>query len=328
MTDRRPVALVSGALTEVSDFDDLPIGVLPTGTSGTTVALGNHTHAAYQPADSDLTAIAAISPTNDDVIQRKSGVWVARSMSQLKTDLALTASDVGLGSVTNDAQVAKSLVDAKGDLLVGTANDTVARKAVGGNGDPLVGDSSSSDGLRWDASRAAGGASWFRDVWGYKLLNTPDRGQGTAALGASVRTIQWFLGKGVSGDTLSTFYTYVTTAMTGGVATAALYESSSLTSNSWSRIGSNFTVNLTPAGVCTGSLSGSLSGDNYVRVMLVITTAPSVYPTFNCCTLLKPTLAGGHDAFSFKNASAAPGATLDPSTGWTQLTILPWAAVS
>ncbi len=45
--------------------------------------------------------------------------------------------------------VPKSLVDAKGDLLVGTADNTVARKAAGTNGDSLRVDASSSDGLRW-----------------------------------------------------------------------------------------------------------------------------------------------------------------------------------
>ena len=45
--------------------------------------------------------------------------------------------------------VPKSLIDAKGDLLVGTANDTVARKAVGANGTFLKADSAQSDGLAW-----------------------------------------------------------------------------------------------------------------------------------------------------------------------------------
>lgn len=57
-----------------------------------------------QAADTDLTAIAALTPTNDDVLQRKAGAWTNRTPAQLKTDLALTASDVGLGNVTNNAQ--------------------------------------------------------------------------------------------------------------------------------------------------------------------------------------------------------------------------------
>lgn len=43
-----------------------------------------------QPADADLTAIAGLTPTNDDVVQRKAGAWVNRSVAQLATDLAGT----------------------------------------------------------------------------------------------------------------------------------------------------------------------------------------------------------------------------------------------
>lgn len=41
-----------------------------------------------QGYDADLAAIAALSPTNDDIIQRKAGAWTNRTMAQLKTDLA------------------------------------------------------------------------------------------------------------------------------------------------------------------------------------------------------------------------------------------------
>lgn len=53
----------------------------------------------------DLAAVAALTPTNDDLLQRKSGAWTNRTPAQVKTDLALVKGDVGLGSVTNDAQV-------------------------------------------------------------------------------------------------------------------------------------------------------------------------------------------------------------------------------
>jgi hypothetical protein len=47
-------------------------------------------------------------------------------------------------------------VGAKGDLLAGTAADTVAALAVGNNGETLVADSSTSTGLRWQGDYAAG----------------------------------------------------------------------------------------------------------------------------------------------------------------------------
>lgn len=45
--------------------------------------------------------------------------------------------------------IATTIVDAKGDLIAGTAADTVARFAVGTNGQGLVADSSQTAGLRW-----------------------------------------------------------------------------------------------------------------------------------------------------------------------------------
>jgi hypothetical protein len=48
------------------------------------------------------------------------------------------------------AYIARSLIDAKGDLLVGTANDTVARLAVGTNGTVPIADSTQATGIRWD----------------------------------------------------------------------------------------------------------------------------------------------------------------------------------
>lgn len=56
---------------------------------------------AKQAIDSDLTAIAGLSPANDDIMQRKAGAWTNRTPAQVKSDLALTKSDVGLSNVPN-----------------------------------------------------------------------------------------------------------------------------------------------------------------------------------------------------------------------------------
>lgn len=49
----------------------------------------------YQPLDSDLTAIAGLSASNDDFIQRKSGAWANRTVAQVKADLGLTGTNSG-----------------------------------------------------------------------------------------------------------------------------------------------------------------------------------------------------------------------------------------
>jgi hypothetical protein len=53
--------------------------------------------------------------------------------------------------------IPKSLVDAKGDLLVGTADNTVARLGVGSNGQVLTADSAQSAGMKWATPEASSG---------------------------------------------------------------------------------------------------------------------------------------------------------------------------
>jgi hypothetical protein len=57
---------------------------------------------------------------------------------------------IGVGGHSH-SEIAKTIADAKGDLIVGTAADTVDRLAVGNNGETLVADSSTSTGLRYQA---------------------------------------------------------------------------------------------------------------------------------------------------------------------------------
>jgi hypothetical protein len=52
--------------------------------------------------------------------------------------------------------IQNAIVDAKGDLIAASANDTPARLAVGSNGETLVADSSTSTGLRYQGNFAAG----------------------------------------------------------------------------------------------------------------------------------------------------------------------------
>ena len=54
------------------------------------------------------------------------------------------------------AKVPLSLIDAKGDLIVGTANDTAARLPVGTNNYVLTADSSTTEGIKWAAASGGG----------------------------------------------------------------------------------------------------------------------------------------------------------------------------
>jgi hypothetical protein len=51
-----------------------------------------------------------------------------------------------------DARITKSLVDAKGDILVGSADNTVARLGIGTDGYLLTADAASTNGIKWAAA--------------------------------------------------------------------------------------------------------------------------------------------------------------------------------
>jgi len=61
------------------------------------------------------------------------------------------------GKASTTADIPKSLIDAKGDLIVGSAADTAARLAVGTNDYVLTADSSATNGIKWAAASSGGG---------------------------------------------------------------------------------------------------------------------------------------------------------------------------
>lgn len=56
-----------------------------------------------QPLDQDLTDIAVLTPTNDDLLQRKAGAWTNRTPAQVLADLL--ASSVAITGVTSPSQI-------------------------------------------------------------------------------------------------------------------------------------------------------------------------------------------------------------------------------
>jgi len=87
----------------------------------------------------------------------------ARDLANAGTALgAVTATELAyVDGVTSaiqtqiTAQIPKSLVTTKGDLIVATGNATVARQGIGTNGQVLTADSTEADGLKW-ATPSAG----------------------------------------------------------------------------------------------------------------------------------------------------------------------------
>lgn len=83
--------------------------------------------------------------------------WPEPDNTDLVKNGALAIRTLGNAIDTTMAtMVPKSIVDAKGDLIAGTAADTTARLAVGNNGETLVADSSTATGLKWAPFPASG----------------------------------------------------------------------------------------------------------------------------------------------------------------------------
>ena len=53
--------------------------------------------------DADLVAIAALSPANDDFLQRKAGAWANRTVSEVKTDLGLGTAPITVNVLSGSA---------------------------------------------------------------------------------------------------------------------------------------------------------------------------------------------------------------------------------
>lgn len=75
------------------------------------------------------------------------------STAQTLTNKTLTSPVLTTPSISN--------IDAKGDLLVGSADNTIARLAVGTNNYVLTADSTATNGIKWAAAAGGGGGMTF-----------------------------------------------------------------------------------------------------------------------------------------------------------------------
>lgn len=115
------------------------------------------------PTSTDLvkdgaTAIEALGDSIDAAFVDLKGGTTGQVLAKA------SATDLDFSWVAQDDSnaIQNSIVDAKGDLISATANDTPARLAVGTNGHVLTADSSTATGLKWAA--AAGGGKILQVV--------------------------------------------------------------------------------------------------------------------------------------------------------------------
>jgi len=111
--------------------------------------------AAWVGATGDITGLTAgtgisISSATGPVptVAIDTAVTADLTTAQTLTNKTLTSPVLTTPSISN--------IEAKGDILVGTADNTLGIIAAGSNGDTLVADSSATTGLRWQGDFAAG----------------------------------------------------------------------------------------------------------------------------------------------------------------------------
>ena len=129
------------------------------------------------PTSTDLvkdgaTAIEALGDSIDGSLVDLKGGTTGQVLSKTSgTDMDFT------WVTTDDANaIQNSIVDAKGDLISATGNDTPARLAVGNNGETLVADSSATTGLRYTGGTVISNPliNSCMDIWqrGTSIANT------------------------------------------------------------------------------------------------------------------------------------------------------------
>jgi hypothetical protein len=121
-------------------------------TSAATSASSAATSASSSSTSANAAATSATNASNSATAAATSATSAQTSASSAATSASSSATSASLAATIVAGAVQGTLIDAKGDLLVGTADDTVARLPVGTNGYLLTADSAQTAGIKWAAA--------------------------------------------------------------------------------------------------------------------------------------------------------------------------------
>ena len=145
------------------------VGVVPAGAVGTSELAANAVTSAKIADESITTAkIAAGAVVEADIA------------SSAVTTAKIADANVTAAKLHATAAIQPTIVDAKGDLIVGTADNTVARQAVGANGTVLMADSAQTNGIAWSEQSLG-----YRNVLINGAMQVHQRGTSTASITSS-----------------------------------------------------------------------------------------------------------------------------------------------
>jgi hypothetical protein len=131
---------------------------------------------------------------------------ILTASSSMATDVEVTTavSNHSAASDPHPGYVLESLIDAKGDLIVGSADNTVAKLSTGNSGESIVADSSTSTGLRYQGSMAAGKNAVINgamDIWQRGTANVTGSAAYTADRWQKGTATHYGVSRQLTGDT-------------------------------------------------------------------------------------------------------------------------------
>ena len=122
--------------------------------AGNTVSATDTFTIAIDPdtASEEILLVTGVSGSTLTITRAQAGTTAIEHQSGATVRHVLTSMELTDFETVKSNYVNKTTVNAKGDLLVGTANDTLARVAVGTNGTILTADSTETAGVKWTAA--------------------------------------------------------------------------------------------------------------------------------------------------------------------------------